>query len=292
MAERTRERSSGHSKPKHRQVQEFLNLIDGDKSDLEDLSDNDDAILDADYQPPPREQSSSDNESMSTNPVGVKNFVSVTADGIVLDFDLYQNRDALLEQVEEAEGLGLGSLVKARLCQTLRPGTKVYCDRFFTSIQGAEQMMKKELYMTGTVMKNRVAAAVQKLPTDKAMKKAGRANSWLLYCKDLSICGTPKNSIVQFLEFLMEVARTLLAQHHSQEDDADLSELSEEEEKFKTSEKPSSGGSAPCLSPQKSKWTSPRDDQPEVRSTLQSTRLQWEKPNALCDLQGVLVLTS
>ncbi|KAF3707934.1 hypothetical protein EXN66_Car001107 [Channa argus] len=80
----------------------------------------------------------------------------------------------MLEQVEEAEGLGLGSLDKARLCQTLRPGTKLYCDRFFTSIQGAEQMMKKELYMTGTVMKNRVAATVQKLPTDKAMKKAGR----------------------------------------------------------------------------------------------------------------------
>nr|XP_020445108.1 piggyBac transposable element-derived protein 3-like [Monopterus albus] len=218
----------------------------------------------------------------------------------------------------------------ARLCQTLHRGTKVYCNRFFTSIQGAEQMMKKELYMTGTVMKNRVAAAVQKLPTDKAMKKAGRgtsrevstedgklcvvkwnnnkpvlmmsvvhgiqpedtcqrwdkklkqyvavsrpsivreynlkmggvdladrmisyyrmsartkkwtirmlmhftdlalANSWLLYRKDLSICGTPKNSIMQFLEFRMEVARTLMAQHHSQEDDAELSELSEEED--------------------------------------------------------------
>ncbi|KAF3697416.1 Chimeric ERCC6-PGBD3 protein Chimeric CSB-PGBD3 protein [Channa argus] len=241
---------------------------------------------------------------VSTNPVGVKNFVSVTADGIVLDFDLYQNRDALLEQVEEAEGLGLGSLVKARLCQTLRPGTKVYCDRFFTSIQGAEQMMKKELYMTGTMggvdladrMINyyRMSTRTKKWTMRMLMHftDLALANSWLLYCKDLSICGTPKNSIVQFLEFLMEVARTLLAQHHSQEDDADLSELSEEEEKFKTSEKPSSGGSAPCLSPQKSKWTSPRDDQPEVRSTLQSTRLQWEKPNALCDLQGVLVLTS
>uniref|UniRef100_A0A3Q3JQ84 PiggyBac transposable element-derived protein domain-containing protein n=1 Tax=Monopterus albus TaxID=43700 RepID=A0A3Q3JQ84_MONAL len=273
---------------------------------------------------------------MKPNPVGIKNFVCATADGIVLDFDLYQSRDALLDQVEETEGLGLGSLVMTHLCQTLHRGTKVYCDRFFTSIQGAEQMMKKELYMTeqmmkqelymtGTVMKNRVAAAVQKLPTDKAMKKAGRgtsrevstedgklcvvkwnnnkpvlmmsvvhgiqpedtcqrwdkklkqyvavsrpsivreynlkmggvdladrmisyyrmsartkkwtirmlmhftdlalANSWLLYRKDLTICGTPKNSIMQFLEFHMEVARTLMAQHHSQEHDAELSDI-------------------------------------------------------------------
>ncbi|KAK2889796.1 hypothetical protein Q8A73_018096 [Channa argus] len=44
-------------------VLELLDLIDGDKSDLEDLSDNDDAILDADYQPPPREQSSTDDNS-------------------------------------------------------------------------------------------------------------------------------------------------------------------------------------------------------------------------------------
>ncbi|XP_049453042.1 piggyBac transposable element-derived protein 3 [Epinephelus fuscoguttatus] len=273
---------------------------------------------------------------MKPNPVGIKNFVCATADGIVLDFDLYQGTGALLEQVAEPEGLGLGSLVMARLCQTLHRGTKVYCDRFFTSIQGVEQMMKKELYVTGTVMKNRVAAAVQKLLTDKTMKNAGRgtssevstedgklcvvkwydnkpvlmmsvvhgtqqdtcqrwdkklkqyvsvsrpcivreynlkmggvdlvdrmisyyrmsartkkwtmrmlmhftdlalANSWILYRKDLTTCGAPKKSVMQFLEFRMEVARTVLAQHHSQESDADLSEVSEEEDNPKQGKK-------------------------------------------------------
>lgn len=57
----------------------------------------------------------------------------------------------------------------AHLCQTPHCGTKVYRDRLFTSIQDAEQM-RKELYMTGTVMKNLVAAAVQKSPTDKSSK--------------------------------------------------------------------------------------------------------------------------
>jgi len=52
------------------------------------------------------------------------------------------------------------------------------------------------------------------------------ANSWLVYCKDLTVCGTPKKSIMQLLEFRMEVAKTFLAQRDNgvPEDDADLSE--------------------------------------------------------------------
>uniref|UniRef100_A0A674PFF5 PiggyBac transposable element-derived protein 3-like n=2 Tax=Takifugu rubripes TaxID=31033 RepID=A0A674PFF5_TAKRU len=125
---------------------------------------------------------------MKPNPVGIKNFVCATTDGIVLDFDLYQGSAALHEQVEEPEGLGLGSLVMARLCKTLHRGTKVYCDRLFTSIQGAEQMLKKELYLTGTVMKNRVTAAVQKLPTDKTMQTSGRGTSKEVSSEDGQLC--------------------------------------------------------------------------------------------------------
>uniref|UniRef100_A0A8C5DWF5 Si:ch211-255f4.7 n=1 Tax=Gouania willdenowi TaxID=441366 RepID=A0A8C5DWF5_GOUWI len=252
---------------------------------------------------------------MKPNPVGIKNFVCATADGIVLDFDIYQGSQALHEQVEEPGVLGLGSLVIDRLSQTLRPNTKVYCDRFFTSIQGVEHMMKKQVYLTGTVMKNRVAAAVQKLPTDKKMKGDRRgtsaqvttedgkicvvkwydnkpvlmmsavharepedtcqrwdkklkryvtisrpniireynskmggvdlvdrmmsyyrmngrtkkwtlrmlmhftdlalANSWLLYRKDLSVFGTSKKNVMQFLEFRMEVAMTFLVRRRA-----------------------------------------------------------------------------
>lgn len=125
---------------------------------------------------------------MKPNPVGIKNFVCATADGIVLDFDLYQGTGALLDQVEEPEGLGLGGLVLAHLCQTLHRGTKVYCDRFFSSIQGAERLMKKELYLTSTVMKNRVAAAVQKLPSDRTMKNEGRGTSTEVSTKDGKLC--------------------------------------------------------------------------------------------------------
>ncbi|XP_057697421.1 piggyBac transposable element-derived protein 3-like isoform X1 [Corythoichthys intestinalis] len=114
---------------------------------------------------------------MKPKPVGIKNFVCATSDGIVLDFEIYQGVAGLREQVEEPGNLGLGGLVIDHLSQTLHPNTNVYCDRFFTSIQAVEHMMKKHLYITGTVMRNRVAAAAQKLPSDKTMKKNRRGTS-------------------------------------------------------------------------------------------------------------------
>ncbi|KAK1906732.1 PiggyBac transposable element-derived protein 3 [Dissostichus eleginoides] len=241
---------------------------------------------------------------MKPNPVGIKNFVCATSDGIVLDFDLYQGKGALLEQVEEEEvGLGLGGLVLARLCQTLHRGTKVYCDRFFTSIRGLEQMMKKEMkryssselstedgklcvvkwYDNKPVLMMSVVHGTEPEDTcqrwDKKLKQyvtvsrpsivreynlkmggvdlidrmisyyrmsartkkwtmrmlmhftdLALANSWLLYRIDLAIFAAPKKSIMQFLEFRTEMATTLLAQHHGQGSDADLSEQSEEED--------------------------------------------------------------
>ncbi len=51
------------------------------------------------------------------------------------------------------------------------------------------------------------------------------ANSWLLYCQDLTVHGTPRRGIMQFLEFQMEVAKTFLAQHNNvQDDNTDFSE--------------------------------------------------------------------
>lgn len=47
----------------YKRALEVFDLIDGDKSDLENVSDNDDTILDLDYQPPPQEQSSSEDDS-------------------------------------------------------------------------------------------------------------------------------------------------------------------------------------------------------------------------------------
>ncbi|KAG7503381.1 hypothetical protein JOB18_037551 [Solea senegalensis] len=104
----------------------------------------------------------------------MKNFVLASTDGIVLDFEVYQGSKALASQVPDIEGLGLGALVLRRLTETVHPGTKVYCDRFFATISAVECMLEKQVYLSGTVMKNRVPKAMQQLPSEKIMKQQGR----------------------------------------------------------------------------------------------------------------------
>lgn len=75
---------------------------------------------------------------LKPNPVGKKNFVLASADGVVLDFEVYQGANALSSQVQETEGLGLATLVIEHLAKTLHPGTKVYRDRFFTTMKAMD----------------------------------------------------------------------------------------------------------------------------------------------------------
>lgn len=72
------------------------------------------------------------------------------------------------------DGLGLGTLAIKHLSETLTAGTQVYCDRFFTTIQAVDHMLKDDIYLTGTVMKGRVKQAMNKLPDDKTLKHQGR----------------------------------------------------------------------------------------------------------------------
>uniref|UniRef100_A0A3Q3QJ73 PiggyBac transposable element-derived protein domain-containing protein n=1 Tax=Monopterus albus TaxID=43700 RepID=A0A3Q3QJ73_MONAL len=125
---------------------------------------------------------------LKPNPVGMKNFVLATAGGIVLDFEVYQGANSLRSQIQDAEELGLGVLVIARLAKTLHPGTKVYCDRFFTSMKAVDQMLEKQVYLTGTIMKNRVTEPLQKLPSDQDMKEQGRGASASVTRGDGKVC--------------------------------------------------------------------------------------------------------
>ncbi|KTF76632.1 hypothetical protein cypCar_00038447 [Cyprinus carpio] len=104
---------------------------------------------------------------LKPNPVGMKNFVLASVDGLVLDFEVYQGSKTLASKVQDSDGLGLGTLVIKRLSETLTAGTQVYCDRFFTTIQAVDHMLKDDIYLTGTLMKGRVKQAMNKLPDDK-----------------------------------------------------------------------------------------------------------------------------
>ncbi|XP_035528002.1 piggyBac transposable element-derived protein 4-like [Morone saxatilis] len=125
---------------------------------------------------------------LKPNPVGMKNFVLASVDGIVLDFEVYQGSKTLGLQVKDSDGLGLGALVVKRLSETLTAGTKVYCDRYFTTILAVDHMLKNEIYLTGTVMKNRVPQAMKKLPDDKTLKHQGRGASATVTRADGKLC--------------------------------------------------------------------------------------------------------
>ena len=122
------------------------------------------------------------------NPVGMKNFVLASVDGIVLDFEIYQGSKTVGLQVQDSDGLGLGELVIKRLSETLTAGTKVYCDRFFTTILAVDHMLKNGIYLTGTVMKNEVPQAMKKLPDDKTLKHQGRGASVTVTRADAKLC--------------------------------------------------------------------------------------------------------
>lgn len=83
--------------------------------------------------------------SVNETKLSAKNCVYATADGIVLDFNIYQGAAAPLEQVKEPGDLFLGGLVIDCLSQILHPNPNVYCDWFFMSTQGVEYMMKKQI---------------------------------------------------------------------------------------------------------------------------------------------------
>lgn len=105
------------------------------------------------------------------NPLGLKNFVLAAKDGLVLDFHIYTGKGTVNENDLKQYGLG-GSVVKL-LTGTIPKdgGHVVYTDRFFTSIKCANFCLESNIHITGTVMKNRIGAVVNKLSSDKVMKR-------------------------------------------------------------------------------------------------------------------------
>jgi hypothetical protein len=120
------------------------------------------------------------------NPVGLKNFVLASPEGLVLDFVIYQGETTFKPMPPHLK-LGLGGSVIVHLCDALSPGTNLYCDRYFTSINLIDVMLAKQVYVTGTVMKNRITAAVAKMSDDKVLMKQGRGACDVLVRQDKKV---------------------------------------------------------------------------------------------------------
>lgn len=78
------------------------------------------------------------------NPLGLKNFVMASPDGLILDFHVYTGKGFLPDDVMKTMGLGAGIVTK--LCETVdqKNTCVVYTDRYFTSLKCAEVLLEKK----------------------------------------------------------------------------------------------------------------------------------------------------
>lgn len=125
------------------------------------------------------------------NPEGLKNFVCATPDGLVLDFEIYQGKNTYIN--ENSKHLGIGPSAVIRLSETLKEGTHIFIDRYFTTIPLLEHMLEKKITVTGTIMKSRIPRSVQ-LTSEKTMARLGRGSS------EMSVRADGKISVVQWFD--------------------------------------------------------------------------------------------
>ncbi|KAL3202192.1 hypothetical protein MRX96_042640 [Rhipicephalus microplus] len=106
------------------------------------------------------------------NPEGLKNFVLATSGGLILDFEIYQEKKAALYPGSS----GIGESAVLRLTETLPPETNVYFDRYFTSRLLLDKLAENGIAGMGTIMNNLIPKGV-KLSSEKKLKEKGRGTS-------------------------------------------------------------------------------------------------------------------
>ncbi|CAG0892949.1 unnamed protein product [Cyprideis torosa] len=120
------------------------------------------------------------------NPIGLKNYVMATPDGLVLDFKVYQGANTFQNIPEDVKACGHGATVLYDLSKSLRKGSQVFADRYFNSEKAFDILTERGIYCTGTLQKNTLPSALKRtkrppreefFSSDTDMKKRGRG-SW------------------------------------------------------------------------------------------------------------------
>jgi hypothetical protein len=108
------------------------------------------------------------------NPLGIKIFVLANPNGIICDFIVYQGGNTfhtdLTKEFWQCECAVL------ELSQTLVPGHVLYIDRYFTTVRLADELLKRGIRCSGTLMKSRIPPEAN-IPDDKAFKRSERRGS-------------------------------------------------------------------------------------------------------------------
>lgn len=117
-------------------------------------------------------------------PDGLKMFVLASPSGMVLDFEIFQTKEALLSIVEKLRvkpnrtNITMGETAVLRFVCSVEDGTSIFFDRYFTSPNLLCDLYDRGLRGTGTIKKNMVPKeAKQKLKTEAALRKEGRGAS-------------------------------------------------------------------------------------------------------------------
>ncbi|XP_069683167.1 piggyBac transposable element-derived protein 3-like [Periplaneta americana] len=111
------------------------------------------------------------------HPVGLKNFVLSTPSGLPLDFMMYEGKGKEIssEKSTVPEKLDVGGRVVLKLADSLPPGSSIFIDRYFTSVELLDCLILRNISGTGTIMASRVPKKVQ-FKSDTDMKKEGRGS--------------------------------------------------------------------------------------------------------------------
>lgn len=139
------------------------------------------------------------------NPEGLKNFVCATPSGLVLDFEIYQGKDTFLENT--TKDLGVGPSAVVRLVRSLREGTQIFMDRYFTTIPLLEYLLDNKFHGTGTIMKSRIPRGVH-LTSETILKRLGRGAT------EQSVRSDGKINVIQWYDLKpVLLASTNLQEH-------------------------------------------------------------------------------
>lgn len=129
-------------------------------------------------------------------PNGLKVYVLVAPDGLILDFEFHQGKEQLIQSVARADlrlrglnNLSIGEAAVLRFVKSLPQGASFYFDRFFTTPCLLEMMSNFGMGATSTIKKNLVPKPC-KFKTERQLKSFGRGTSECLIQDDSRISVT------------------------------------------------------------------------------------------------------